>query len=495
MKNSILLLTVLLLSFMGNLQAQKKAVQSFLSYTTYAVPGEKPFIENAMAFDCSTVYYRQFEPGKYKASVEIQTIFKQGDKVCNYSKIALDSPVVTDTTHVSGAFIDQQRFSLDNGEYTLEISVTDLNNPAKTPVKSEQTVVINYPEEHPAVSDILLVDSYSKAKTPSAFTKNGYDLIPRVYAYYLQNSDALTFYTEAYNSDMYFKDGGQYILNYYIESYESSKKMKNYNFIKRVDVGKVNVLLNSIDIKNLPTGNYYLVVEMRDRSNNLMASNSAFFQRYNPGCDIDMEDLNSVSLQGSFVSEITNLDTLREYIKCLNPRCSETERDYANNLVKTDDIKTMQQFLLNFWSTRAPLNPKAAWEEYYTQVKRVNASFSTRTKKGYMSDRGYVYLKYGTPDKICEEPYEPGAFPYEIWHYYQVANQRNKHFVFMSHDMVTNDYALIHSDVIGEVSNNRWQLMIYSRFRGPDYTGDIIDQTTVPDAWGTRAGELYNNPR
>ena len=112
-----------------------------------------------------------------------------------------------------------------------------------------------------------------------------------------------------------------------------------------------------------------------------------------------------------------------------------------------------------------------------------------------MSDRGYVYLKYGTPDKICEEPYEPGAFPYEIWHYYQVANQRNKHFVFMSHDMVTNDYALIHSDVIGEVSNNRWQLMIYSRFRGPDYTGDIIDQTTVPDAWGTRAGELYNNPR
>ncbi|MBR6877821.1 MAG: GWxTD domain-containing protein [Bacteroidales bacterium] len=492
-KSFILFLLLLILTPSGF--AQNKAVQSFFSYTTYLVPGKTPFVENALAYDCSSVVYKQFEPGKYKATVEIQTIFKQGEKVCNYSKIALDSPVVTDTAKISGAFLDQQRFSLENGEYTLEISVMDLNNSSKTPYKAEQTIVVNMPADHPVVSDILLVDTYNKAKTPSEFTKNGYDLIPRVYAYYLRNNNTLTFYAEAYNSDKYFKDGGQYMVNYYIESYESSKKMKNFNFVKRVDVNPVNVLLNSIDISSLPTGNYYLVVEMRDRTNQLMASNSTFFQRYNPGVEVEVEDLSSVAVQNSFVAEITNIDTLREYIRCLNPRCSEMERDYSNNLVRTNDIKTMQQFFLNFWSTRAPLNPKGAWEEYYAQVKRVNASFSTRTKKGYMSDRGYVYLKYGTPDKINEEPYEPGAFPYEIWHYYEVANQRNKHFVFMSRDMVTNDYTLIHSDVVGEVSNYRWQLEIYSRFYGPDYTGDIIDQTTVPDAWGTHAGDLYNNPR
>ncbi len=492
-KSFILFLLLLILTPSGF--AQNKAVQSFFSYTTYLVPGKTPFVENALAFDCSSVVYKQFEPGKYKATVEIQTIFKQGEKVCNYSKIALDSPVVTDTAKISGAFLDQQRFSLENGEYTLEISVMDLNNSSKTPYKAEQTIVVNMPADHPVVSDILLVDTYNNAKTPSEFTKNGYDLIPRVYAYYLRNNNTLTFYAEAYNSDKYFKDGGQYMVNYYIESYESSKKMKNFNFVKRVDVNPVNVLLNSIDISSLPTGNYYLVVEMRDRTNQLMASNSTFFQRYNPGVEVEVEDLSSVAVQNSFVAEITNIDTLREYIRCLNPRCSEMERDYSNNLVRTNDIKTMQQFFLNFWSTRAPLNPKGAWEEYYAQVKRVNASFSTRTKKGYMSDRGYVYLKYGTPDKINEEPYEPGAFPYEIWHYYEVANQRNKHLVFMSRDMVTNDYTLIHSDVVGEVSNYRWQLEIYSRFYGPDYTGDIIDQTTVPDAWGTHAGDLYNNPR
>lgn len=494
MKKTVLsLMLCLVLPF--TLAAQKKSIQSFLSYTTYCVPGDKPFIENALSFDCSSVVYKQFEPGKFKATVEILTIFKQGDKVCNYSKIALDSPVVTDTLQIAGAFLDQQRFSLDNGEYTMEISITDLNHPNPIPFKTEQTVVVDLPANKPCMSDILLVDSYQKSTGTTNFTKNGYEIIPRVYSYYLAKTNSLTFYAELYNTDKFYKDGGQYLVSYYIESYESSVRMKDFSFNKRLEVSNVNVLMNTIDIKQLPTGNYYLVVEMRDRSNNLMASNSTFFQRYNPGCEVNMEDIASTQVVNTFAAEINNLDTLREYIRCLDPRCSETERDYAYNLIKTDDMKTMQQFLYTFWSTRSPLNPKAAWDEYYVQVKRVNASYSTKTKKGYMTDRGYVYLKYGTPDRIMEEPSEPGAYPYEIWHYYEVANQRNKRFVFMSRDMVTNDFELIHSDVVGEINNYRWQMMIYSRFYGPDYTGDIIDQTEVPDAWGTRAGDLYRNPR
>ena len=489
----MLLVLCVLLPFA--LTAQKKSLQSFLSYTTYCVPGDKPFVENALAFDCSSVVYNQFEPGKYKATVEVQTIFKQGDKVCNYSKIALDSPIVTDTSKVSGAFIDEQRFSLENGEYAMEITIKDLNNPQQIPFKAEQTVVVDFPADQPAVSDILLVESFQKAKVNTTLTKSGYDLIPRVYSFYPQQADKLSFYAELYNSNKFYQDGGQYLVNYYVEAYETNVKMKDFNFIKRVDVGQVNILLNTFDIKDLPTGNYYLVVEMRDRSNNLLASNSVFFQRYNPGCEVSLQDLAATNILNTFAANIDNLDTIREYIRCLNPRCTEAERDYSNNLVKTDDLKTMQQFFYNFWATRAPINPKDAWQEYYNQVKRVNASYSTKTKKGYMSDRGYVYLKYGTPDKICEEPFEPGAFPYEIWHYYEVGGQRNKHFVFVSKDMVTNDYDLIHSDIVGEVSNPRWQMVIYSRFRGPDYTGDIIDQTEVPDAWGTRAGDLYRNPR
>ena len=384
----IVMLLVLCVLLPFALTAQKKSLQSFLSYTTYCVPGDKPFVENALAFDCSTVVYNQFEPGKYKATVEVQTIFKQGDKVCNYSKIALDSPIVTDTSKVSGAFIDEQRFSLENGEYAMEITIKDLNNPQQIPFKAEQTVVVDFPPDQPAVSDILLVESYQKAKVNSALTKSGYDLIPRVYSFYPPKAEKLSFYAELYNSNKFYQDGGQYLVNYYVEAYETNVKMKDFNFIKRVDVGQVNILLNTFDIKDLPTGNYYLVVEMRDRSNNLLASNSVFFQRYNPGCEVSLQDLAATDILNTFAANIDNLDTIREYIRCLNPRCTEAERDYSNNLVKTDDFKTMQQFFYNFWATRAPINPKDAWDEYYSQVKRVNASYSTKTNKGYMSDRG-----------------------------------------------------------------------------------------------------------
>ena len=450
MKRICLFLLIGLMASLPTSAQSKKAVQSFLSYTTYNIPGGTPFIENALAFDCSSVVYKEFEPGKFKATVEVQTIFKQGDKICNFSKVALDSPVVTDTTHLTGSFLDQQRFGLENGEYHMEISIKDLNNASQTPFVADQTVVVQYPDGQPAVSDLLLVDSYSSAAQPSNFTKNGYNLIPRVYSFYLANNHELTFYAELYNSDKYFKDKGQYLVNYYIESYESSVKMKDFSFNKRMNVGEVNVLLNTLDITQLPTGNYYLVVEMRDRSNNLLASNSTFFQRYNPKAETDLADLGSAPVSGTFIPENLSMDSLRESLRCLDPRCSEAERDYMYNLVKTDDAKTMRQFLYTFWANRQPLDPKGAWEEYWAQVQRVNASYSTKVKKGYMSDRGYVYLKYGTPDKICEEPFEPGAYPYEIWHFYQVANQRNKHFVFVSKDMVTNDYELIHSDVVGE---------------------------------------------
>ena len=73
MKRILLSLICLMAAISGI--AQNKVVHSFLSSTTYNVPGGTPFIENAIAFDCSSVIYKQFEPGKFKATVEIQTIF------------------------------------------------------------------------------------------------------------------------------------------------------------------------------------------------------------------------------------------------------------------------------------------------------------------------------------------------------------------------------------------------------------------------------------
>lgn len=469
----------------------KKRLNPFLSTTTFNLPGETPYVENALAFECKSVVYKQFQPGKFKATLEIVTAFRKGEET-TFSKVLLDSPIVTDTSNLSGAFVDQQRFPLANGEYEMEIIVTDKGSD-KAPVRLTVTVDIDYPQNLPAVSDILLFDSYNKATTATACTKSGYDFVPRVFPFYSASADKLNFYAELYNSNKLY-DEGKFLVNYYIESAESSSLMKEYFFTKRFDVAQANPLLNSIDIKGLPSGNYYLVVEMRDRSNTVICSNSVFFQRSNPGVGYEMNDLSGVNIANTFASKIDNIDTLRRYIRYLEPVSTETERNYALSLVRSNDLTTMQQYLYNFWATRSPLNPRDAFNEYLGAVRRVNMSFTTTSTPGFRTDRGYVFLKYGEPDQIVDSPNEPGAYPYQIWHYYTIANQRNKKFVFMSKDDSTNDYQLIHSDVIGELANYRWKLEVYSRIYGEHYD-EGVDQTDYEEGWGKHAGDIYDNPR
>lgn len=489
MKKYFLIVVIVLATISAH--AQAKRLNPFLSTTSYNVPGQTPFVENALAFECKSVTYKEFQPGQFKATLEIVTAFRKGEET-TFSKVLLDSPVVTDTANLSGAFVDQQRFPLTNGEYVMEIIVTDKGSD-REPVSLSVTVSVDYPSDVPAVSDILLFDNYSKATTSSTCAKSGFDFVPRVFPFYSASSDKLKFYAELYNSNSLYEEG-KYLVSYYIEAAESSSLMKDYYFTKRFDVSTATPLLNSIDIKYLPSGNYYLVVEMRDRSNTVICSNSVFFQRSNPGVGYQMNDLSGVNIANTFVSDIENIDTLRRYIRYLEPVSTETERDYAVALVRTNDVTTMQQYIYNFWATRSPMNPRDAFNDYLAAVRRVNMSFSNIATPGYRTDRGYVFLKYGQPDQIVESPNEPGAYPYQIWHYYVIANQRNKKFVFMSKDDSTNDYQLIHSDVIGELNNYRWKLEVYSRIYGEHYD-EGVDQTDYEEGWGKHAGDLYDNPR
>ena len=127
MKRSFVIILLAFLTMTGNAQIKAKRLKPYLSTTTYCVPGVTPFVENAIAFECRSAVYKEFEPGKFKATVEITTIFRKGEET-TFSKVALDSPVVTDTSNLDGAFIGQQRFPLDNGEYEMEISIMDMNS-------------------------------------------------------------------------------------------------------------------------------------------------------------------------------------------------------------------------------------------------------------------------------------------------------------------------------------------------------------------------------
>ena len=494
MKKLFIVCLMVVFGLTANAQ-QKKSLNSYISYATFNMIGEDttPYVETYITFDKSSLEYIKNSNGQYNASVSVTIMFKQGESVKNFGKYSLSSPAESDTTALNGFFMDVQRYSLANGTYTLEVILEDENNQSEHPFKVDDQLIMDFPDKF-CFSSILGLESYSKANTDGNNTKNGYNLIPMIMPYYPETVNKLSFYAEIYNAKKHLGDGEKYLLNTYICAFENNAKLNNYFFTKRRSAKDIDVVINSMDITNLPSGNYYLVLEARDRNNEVIGLNRYFFQRSNPYYQIDNSIMASINTDEVFSGEITNLDSIREYIRTLSPISTLVEKDYAEQLVGTDDIKTMQQYFYTFWSSRNRVDPKQAWLDYYAQVQRVNASFKSINSKGYATDRGIVFLKYGAPDRIVQSYNEPGAFPYEIWHYYTLGSQRNKKFVFMTRDIVTNDFKLIHSDAVGEINNFRWTNEIYQRTYGTYYDYGV-DDVVNPNSYGDRARDYYDNPR
>jgi GWxTD domain-containing protein len=253
----------------------------------------------------------------------------------------------------------------------------------------------------------------------------------------------------------------------------------------------VSVILTEFDIENLATGKYNIIIEAINMKNEVVASQSLFFQRSNPNAQLSYDEMLATKGTNSFAEKITNIDTLKEYISSTFPISSGMERSFVKSIVKSADLQRLQDYFYGFWLRRDKLDPEHAWLLYNEQVKKVQYNFATRVKKGYQTDRGRVYLEYGPPNTRVQQYSEPNTYPYEIWQYYTLKEtQRNKKFVFYSPDMVTNDFFLLHSDALGETNNPSWQIDLTGRTYAPL---DLQDTQTI-NSWGNMSGDYWDLP-
>jgi len=493
MKKTIFPIIAIICLAFSNFQAM--GIGAFLSHSTFNVPGQTPNAEFYLEVVGNTLVYKKLPSGNFQGSIQVTMIIKQDTIIKDYKKYELLSSEVNDTAGVSVNFIDQQRFSLPNGSYTLELSISDMNV-EKEPVVLSYPFIIDFPSDKPSVSTIQLVNSYTKTEQNNVLSKSGYDLVPLVDNFYPAGKDKLIFYSEVYNPKHVEGSDEKYLVSYYIVSFENGRILNEYARAKREASKPVSVIINEFNISKLPTGNYNLVVTLKDKENVELASSTTFFQRSNPEMNSLANDYSTVDLTNSFAAEITSADTLREYIRSLAPVSTELEKMFVKFQSPTANISALQQYFQKFWETRDPLNPKEAWLAYKNQVDRVNRAYSTQVKKGYDTDMGYVYLKYGEPNTIQDVPYETGALegkgtvPYQIWHYYSLNNgrERNKKFVFISSEVNVRDYTLVHSDVTGEIQNYNWQAMLFRKLWIEDADYEFLKQDR------SRSGTYYNNP-
>ena len=484
---------ILIFLFIGlyivNASAAPKKLNIYISYCTFYSPKDGPYVETYFAYNGKTVNYQKNENGLYQAKLEVLILFKQNDTIKAFRKYNLFSPEMADTAGFNTLFRDEQRISVPNGDYSMEISIKDAYG-TEPAIMVAEPITIDYSNESVQISGIELLQSVAKTTEVGINSKAGYILEPLPLNIYPTNVSKMLFYGEMYNMQSKLGDGSRYLFRTYVEDMITGRKIEGLLFQKRMDSKDIEAVIHEFDISNLLTGSYFLVLEIKDKDNNLLASNRVYFERWNDReKSIEMIDENFVA--ASFVRNITQIDTLKEYIRCLRHISTEMEKSYIDNNIKTADLSLLQRYFLNFWLQRSESAPESAWIEYYKQVIKVNANFGTRIRKGYETDRGRVYLMYGEPNTITEVPHEPAAYPYEIWHYYKVMNQSNRKFIFCNFDLVTNDYELIHSDAIGEIYDINWKMKLLKR----NFTTNSLDEQKPDFGWGSKVDDYFNTPR
>jgi len=458
--------------------------------TKYFNSPEGSIVESYVEVYASTISYVKNEEGIGKCKVQITQILKKGDSIVDFSKTILEN-AEQNIDAVYENLLEVQRYSINNKEnYTLEVSILDLNLPNATEQVVSRPLLTHWSEMHCEISDIQLVASFVSTTEQNVLSKSGYDLLPLLADFFPPEYDKIAYYFEVYNTEPHFSEN-KFIVSHYIENTKTNSIAGTFAKTKRESATQVIPVLNVFDITKLPTGDYQIVAEVRNKENEIVVQKKLPFSRLSLEADLSKENLKDVSYTGSFVEKM-NADSLDEYIYCLYPIVSDRENRMIDNQVKKFDDTLKRQFIYSYWYNVNSQSPQMAWEDYKKQVDLVDQMFRTTVKEGYETDRGRIYLKYGPPNNVEDRPNEPSAYPYQIWHYYRIGKFNNKRFIFYQPDLVTNDYSLLHSDLQGEIQNYKWQVELNSR----NSTKGNIDDANEGNYYhyGTNSGTLFTQP-
>jgi len=488
--------------YLSHTLAQGGGLTAYFSYCTFTQPGNAPFIETYVSVVGNSVRFVPNEKQKLQSKIEVQWVLKKADKIVYFDKYFLLSPEMANDSSPKPNFLDLKRIAVPkdsagatNGDYSLELTIADKNS-ANSKNTINQKILVDYVADRPQFSDIELLESYAKSESPTdRMSKSGYTLEPYISNFFPKEINAIKFYVELYNAKKIVADE-DFVVRYEVVN-EGNKQIfgdvVGYRKVKGGDANGVNVILAELPLDQVPSGNYSVVLEARNKKNELFAYQSVYFQRSKPlAIKETADDFSLIDINNTFISQISNKDTLKDYIACLYPISDRLERQIEDNQIAMGRIESMKQYIYYFWSKRDAANPERKWLDYKGEVDKVNASFSVYNRKGYDTDRGRVYLQYGPPNTIDVADREPNTYPYEVWHYYKLGDQTNKKFVFYAKDGASNNYLLLHSDATGEIYTYDWQLRLHER---SSQFGTDIDADQAPPAYGDQSLDRFNHPK
>ncbi len=465
------------------------AVEVVVEAKVFHAPGLGPRVEVNMAMIGGTMTTLPNTAGFMQARVEALTIIEQDGAIKAFAKTEVLGPERLDSLQQD--LLHQEVFKLAPGAYDLLVELRDLNSSDTTITRYRSPLAVGALPQGISVSDILLAERFDPA-TADRPTPSGYRAVPLLSDYLPSSVAQLAFYAEVYGTDAAFGQDSLFLLTYQLEDFEKRTVAGAFKRSIRAKGGAVVPIMAEMPIDQLPSGNYLAVIEVRDRAGSLQARREVFFQRNNPvRVNYDLDAMASLDLTNTFAGAMADRDSLAEHIRSMRPIADPLEQKIIDDRWKDRDLDLMRRFFYSFWLNRGPADPEAAWRAYRDEVIKVNKQFGCRVLKGYQTDRGMVYLKYGPPNTMMDRMNEMDSYPYTIWHYYRAGRFTNRRFVFYQPDLISQCMVLLHSEVPGEVQNPRWNQILHSR----NVAMPNVDPAKVDTQSGERANEFFLMPR
>lgn len=505
MKKYILLVAALLIA--GTTLGAEKHLSALFGYSVFYLPDENlPYVETYLDFDARSLNLLKESDNGYRATVEVTLVVRKNDTVEYLKKYDLKSPFTASPEMDDFTFFDLHRFALKNGIYDLEISMKDKASSDK-PFVLKEKLYVYYVAGRTAASNVQLMASVTPTDQVNNMTRNGYEMMPYINDFVPAEVSVLYPYMELYNVEKEVGDK-PYHVAIHIEQSENGRIISGtYQQRSYTPNKQLQPIVSSVDVSNLPSGNYKLVVEALNNANDPFFRKEVFFQRSNP--DVVEEQLTEDMVAVSFAALITDEQKLNYYIRALYPISSPQEISVAEELLPQTDLAAKQTYFYRFWITRNAMEPENEWNKYYEKLKYVDENFSYPKTPGFLTDRGRIYLQYGPPDYVRDEKNFVGVkgfvaqpkvssntdrtserynqrddngqghvhyLPYIIWRYNRMENDfPNRVFLFWDEHR-SGYYKLLNSNARGELRTPGWERMLCRNQLEEEVLGDVGHQ-------------------
>jgi GWxTD domain-containing protein len=453
MKHLLVILLLFGYSQIG-ISQKNQQLKAYLDHKVFYEPTIGNYVEIQIQFIGYSLKYKPVSDG-LQGEIAIQLTLKIKDSVVAQDAYRLQSPFMRDS--IIEDFFDLKRFVVTPGNYDLEISLQDLN--ATSPaLAGKQQIEVPDLSNKIALSDIQISEVMTKTDSITLFTKSGYEMIPRISNYFTTEANTLPIYFEIYHPEKSQQFVG---LKQTITQHKTNLEMEGFTRYSRHEVTGIQPIIRVLDITKIPSGEYTLEYTLISKDNQELAKTSYFFERSNDAIEQVMSE--NIVLDPAFQASI-HADSVFYYMESLLPISKPAEVKNIISILKKRDSEQSRKYIQAYWIMSAGgAKPYDAWMKYKGQVQLVERLYSNNFMEGFETDRGRVYLQYGAPNYIISRESSPSEYPYEIWQYDKIKKYSNKRFIFYNTDLVNNNYRLLHSDLIGELQNYRWQQALAKR--------------------------------